>query len=66
MINEIKKRIKLFDVNSMNIRDLLYLFRLLKELEEYEYMLEIRKHFDKMKFAMEKHIPTPLDKEDYD
>lgn len=66
MINEIKKRVKLFDVNSMNIRDLLYLFRLLKELEEYEYMKEIRQRFDKIKFAMESHIPTTLDKEDYD
>lgn len=66
MINEIKKRIKLFDVNSMNIKELLYLFRLLKELDEYEYMLEVRKRFDKVKFAMDTHNPVPLDKEDYD
>lgn len=65
MINQIKERVKSFDVKSMNTRDLLYLFRLVKELEDYDYSNELKKDLEKIRFSMREKTPSYLDREDY-
>lgn len=65
MINQIKERVKSFDVKSMNTRDLLYLFRLVKELEDYDYSNDFKKDLEKIRFSLKEKTQTYLDREDY-
>ena len=65
MINQIKERVKSFDVKSMNTRDLLYLFRLVKELENYDYSNDFKKDLEKIRFSLKEKTQTYLDREDY-
>ena len=65
MINQIKERVKSFDVKSMNTRDLLYLFRLVKELEDYDYSNDLKKDLERIRFSLKEKTQTYLDREDY-